>query len=115
MHRLLDCSKFETEVAPARQPILESSDSAGTVGILAEMAAVMQAKNIACAGRVRPRSSRPRCDRLQAANEPFDCGGAPVTWKLRPHHSLQVEFAWGSGEPRIPEAKGWAKPSRSCP
>jgi hypothetical protein len=114
MHRFLDCSKFEPEVAPSRQPILERGEGAGTVGVLAAVAAVVEAQDIACASRAKPRSSRPGCDGLQAANEPFGCGGAPVSRKQSPHHDLQVEFARSTGKPRIPEAKGRAKPSRSC-
>ena len=71
MHRFLDCSKFEPEVAPSWQPVLESGEGAGTVGVLAAMAAVVEAYDVAGVGRVPLRLTGVRGDGLHAANEPF--------------------------------------------
>src|SRR5258708_3166477 len=51
-HRLIDCNKFEAQVAPARQPILKSRQRACTVCPLLAMAAVMQTKDFPGAGSV---------------------------------------------------------------
>ena len=91
MHRLVDCSKFEAEVAPSRQPIFESGESAGAVPILAAVAAVVEAQDVACAGGGRPESSRAVCDRLHPGDQPLGCGRVPVARYQRPHDDAQIE------------------------
>ncbi len=110
MHRLVDCSKFEAEVTPTRQPIFESGEGAGTVPILAAMAAVVEAQDVACAGDGRLESSRAVCDRLHPGDQPLGCGSVPVAWYQRPHDGAQIKFAGSACEPWIAETEGRAKP-----
>ncbi len=110
MHRLVDCSKFEAEVAPSRQPIFESGESAGAVPILAAVAAVVEAQDVACAGGGRPESSRAVCDRIHPGDQPLGCGGVPVARYQRPHDGTQIKLAGSACEPWIAETEGRAKP-----
>src|SRR5271165_1112167 len=99
MHRLVDCSKFEAEVAPPRQPIFEGGESAGAVPVLAAVAAVVEAQDVAGAAGAWLDSRRTRGNRLHPRDEPLGRGGAPVAWEQRPHRGAEIEFASGPRDP----------------
>src|SRR5580704_7070810 len=113
MHRLVDCSKFEAEVAPSRQPIFKSGESGGAVPILAAVAAVVEAQDVARAGG-RLESSRALRDRLHPGDQPLGCGGVPVAWYQRPHDRAQIKLAGSACEPGIAETEGRTKPFGRC-
>ena len=47
LHRFADCNKFQTQVAPARQPIFERPQRAATVATQLAVRAVMHAQDVA--------------------------------------------------------------------
>jgi len=110
MHRLVDCSKFEAEVAPPREPIFESGESAGAIPILAAVAAVVETQDVTCAGGRRRESSCAVCDRLHPRDQPLGCGGVPVARYQRPHDGAQIQFAGSACKPWIAKTEGRAKP-----
>src|SRR6202035_1779273 len=112
-HRLLDCNKFQPEITPPRQPMLERGESVRAISVLAVVAAVVHAQDVAGSGGL-DRDLAPRAfrDGARPIDQPFGCWSAPVTRERAPHHGTKTEFAGGVGKPRTAQSPGRAKELR---
>jgi len=64
--RIINCNKFETEIAPARKPMLKRSEGEGSVSVLMAMVAVVETENVASTALLGVLCVR--CNRLHAAD-----------------------------------------------
>src|SRR5262249_27460408 len=101
-HRLADCNKLQSQVAPARQPVCKRSQGVRAIAAQRAVCSVVQAKHVS--HRAAARILRSLRDRLHLPLKPFSRPGSPVAGNQCPHRGLHTKSASRTDHPWIADA-----------
>src|SRR6202040_3698769 len=108
--------KFEPQIAPARQPILERRQGVGAVAVHVAVIPVVQAENVAGEAAVtfawRQFPASILGDRIHAFDQPFRRLHAPIAGDASPHHGPHSLAIHDLAQPWTAKAKRRPEPTR---
>src|SRR5215813_2838483 len=106
-HRILDCNKFKSEVAPPWQLVLQCGQRLGPVRALLVVATVMQTKHFSITRAPLQTASGSIEDVLNLPDQPFRSGCLPVSRELGLQNPTHIQLPRFGCQPRITESPRW--------